>query len=79
MLSIHNNLSAGTQNVTGAYIIIMLGYRRLLTIRLQGNATSMVRQIAFTVFRGLLGITQPVVKSLSEQHFRKSAVITIIV
>ena len=26
MLSIHNNLSAGTQNVTGAYIIIMLVY-----------------------------------------------------
>ena len=26
MLSIHNNLSAGAQNVTGAYIIIMLVY-----------------------------------------------------
>ena len=24
MLSIHNNLSAGAQNVTGAYVIIML-------------------------------------------------------
>ena len=35
MLSIHNNLSAGAQNVTGAYIIIMLVYRRLLTTRLQ--------------------------------------------
>ena len=29
MLSIHNNLSAGAQNVTGAYVIIMLVYRRL--------------------------------------------------
>ena len=39
MLSIHNNnLSAGAQNVTGAYIIIMLVYRRLLTTRLHGNA-----------------------------------------
>ena len=38
MLSIHNNLSAGTQNVTGAYIIIMLVYRRLLTTRLCGKA-----------------------------------------
>ena len=28
---IHNNLSAGVQNVTGAYVIIMLVYRRLLT------------------------------------------------
>ena len=35
---IHNNLSAGTQNVTGAYIIIMLVYRRLLTTRLHGKA-----------------------------------------
>ena len=26
MLSIHNNLSAGAQNVTGTYIIIMLVY-----------------------------------------------------
>ena len=32
MLSIHINLSAGTQNITGAYIIIMLVYRRLLTM-----------------------------------------------
>ena len=31
MLSIHNNLSVGAQNVTGAYVIIMLIYRRLLT------------------------------------------------
>ena len=39
MLSIHNNLSAGTQNVTGAYVIIMLVYRRLLTTtRLHGKA-----------------------------------------
>ena len=37
MLSIHNNLSAGTQNVTGAYVIIMLVYRRLLTMHLQGS------------------------------------------
>ena len=33
-----NNLLAGTQNVTGAYIIIMLVYRRLLTTRLHGKA-----------------------------------------
>ena len=39
MLSIHNNnLSAGTQNVTGAYVINMLVYRRLLTARLHGKA-----------------------------------------
>ena len=39
MLSIHNNLSAGTQNVTGTYIIIiMLVYRRMLTMRLHGKA-----------------------------------------
>ena len=31
MLSIHINLSVGAQNVTGAYVIIMLVYRRLLT------------------------------------------------
>ena len=37
MLSIHN-LSAGAQNVTGAYVIIMLVYRRLLTMRLHGKA-----------------------------------------
>ena len=34
---IHNNLSAGAQNVTGAYVI-MLVYRRLLTTRLHGKA-----------------------------------------
>ena len=38
MLRIHNNLSAGAQNVTGAYVIIMLVYRRLLTMRLHGKA-----------------------------------------
>ena len=41
MLSIHNNLSAGAQNVTGAtgaYVIIMLVYRRLLTTRLHDKA-----------------------------------------
>ena len=38
MLSIHNKLLAGTQNVTGAYVIIMLVYRRLLTTRLHGKA-----------------------------------------
>ena len=27
------------QNVTGAYVIIMLVYRRLLTMRLHGKAT----------------------------------------
>ena len=35
--SIHNNLSAGAQNVTGAYVI-MLVYRRLFTMRLHGKA-----------------------------------------
>ena len=35
--SIHNNLSAGAQNVTGAFVI-MLVYRRLLTARLHGKA-----------------------------------------
>ena len=34
----HNNLSAGAQNVTSAYLIIMLVYRRLLTTRLLGKA-----------------------------------------
>ena len=38
MLSIYNKLSAGIQNVTGAYVIIMLVYRRLLTRRLHGKA-----------------------------------------
>ena len=38
MLSIHNNLSAGAQNVTGAYVIIMLIYRSMLTTRLHGKA-----------------------------------------
>ena len=38
MLSIHNNLLAGAQNVTGAYVIIMLVYRRLLTICLHDKA-----------------------------------------
>ena len=39
MLSIHNNLSADAQNFTGAYVIIMLVYRRLLTTHLHGKAT----------------------------------------
>ena len=34
---IHKNLSAGTQNVTGAYVIIKLVYRRLLTTHLHGK------------------------------------------
>ena len=29
MLSIHNNLSVAAQNVAGAYVIIILVYRRL--------------------------------------------------
>ena len=33
-----HNLSAGTQNVTGTYVIIMLVYRHLLTTRLHGKA-----------------------------------------
>ena len=36
--SIHINLSAGAQNITGAYVIIMLVCRRLLTMRLHGKA-----------------------------------------
>ena len=38
MLRAFNNLLAGAQNVTGAYVIIMLVYRRLLTTRLHGKA-----------------------------------------
>ena len=37
MVIIHNNLSAGAQNVTGAYVIVMLVYRRLLTMCLHGK------------------------------------------
>ena len=33
-----NNLLAGAQNVTSAYVIIMLVYRHLLTTRLHGKA-----------------------------------------
>ena len=33
-----NNLLAGAQNVTGAYVIIMVVYRRLLTTPLHGKA-----------------------------------------
>ena len=36
--SIHINLSAGTQNITGTNIIIMLVCRRLLTTHLPGKA-----------------------------------------
>ena len=36
--SIHINLSAGTQNITGTYIIIMLVCRLLLTMCLPGKA-----------------------------------------
>ena len=36
--SIPNNLSVDAQNVTGAYVIIMLVYRRLLTTRLHDKA-----------------------------------------
>ena len=35
--SIHNNLSAGTQNITDAYVI-MLVYRQLLAMCLHGKA-----------------------------------------
>ena len=38
ILSIHNDLSAGTQNVTGAYVIIIFVYRHLLTTCLHGKA-----------------------------------------
>ena len=46
--SIHNNLSAGAQNVTGAYII-MLVYRRLLMLQ---NVTG--AYIIMLVYRRLL-------------------------
>ena len=36
--SIHINLSAGAQNITGANVLIMLVCRRLLTTRLPGKA-----------------------------------------
>ena len=36
--SIHINLSAGAQNITGAYVIIILVCRRLLTTHLPGIA-----------------------------------------
>ena len=36
--SIHINLSADAQNITGAYVIIMLVFRCLLTTRLPGKA-----------------------------------------
>ena len=39
--SIHINLSAGAQNITGAYII-MLVCRRLLTMRLHGKAAVVI-------------------------------------
>ena len=38
MLNIYINLSAGAQNITGTYVIIMLVYRHLLTTRLPGKA-----------------------------------------
>ena len=38
MLSICVNLSAGAQNIMGAYVIIMLVCRRLLTMRLPRKA-----------------------------------------
>ena len=43
MLSIYNNLSAGIQNVTGAYVrnnYACLQARRLLTTRLYGKAAA---------------------------------------
>ena len=36
--SIHINLSAGAQNITGANVIIMFVCRRLLTMRLPGKS-----------------------------------------
>ena len=35
---LNDNLSACAQNVTGAYVVITLVYRRLLTMRLHGKA-----------------------------------------
>ena len=39
MLSIHNNLSAGAQNVTDAYVIIMLVYRYLQGYNLEVHSS----------------------------------------
>ena len=36
--SIHINLSSSAKNITGAYVIIMLVCRHLLTMRLPGKA-----------------------------------------
>ena len=43
---IHNNLSVGAQNVTGAYVIIMLVYRCLLNNALtwQGSCVTLEKQ-----------------------------------
>ena len=45
-LSIHNNLSTGAENVIGAYVIIMLVYRRLLTIHLHGKSNYVIPDIS---------------------------------
>ena len=40
--SVHISLSADAQNSTGAYVIIMIVFRRLLTTRLPGKAAACV-------------------------------------
>ena len=45
MLSIHNNLSTGAQNVTGAYVIITLVYRCLLTTRLLWQSSCVIAKL----------------------------------
>ena len=42
MLSIHNNLSAGAQNITGAYIIIMFVYRQLVNNMLTWQSSCVI-------------------------------------
>ena len=51
MLSIHNDLLAGTQNVTGAYVIITLVYRRLLN-----NALTTGKYFLFPIMDKMLGM-----------------------
>ena len=69
MLSIHNNLSAGAQNVTGAYVIIMLVYRRMLTMRLHGKAACVIANNARKLFvQGYNLKVQDVIKYTRKHH-----------
>ena len=44
MLSIHINLSAGAQNITGTHVIILLVCRHLLTMHLPGKAAMLYQK-----------------------------------